>query len=81
MLPTRTDPPPFAIVEEIQSVPCCHKHLSVIRLCHVTGLFHAVTMLWRVLRQEVEGRAVEAKTSVFKAQTECAVNETHAVDA
>ena len=51
------------------------------RLCHVTGLFHAVTMLWRVLRQEVEGRAVEAKTSVFKAQTESAVNETHAVDA
>ena len=81
MLPTKTDLSTFAIVEQIQSVPCCHKHLSLMRLCHVTGLFHVVSTLWRVLRQEVEGRAIEAKTSVFKAQTESAVDETHAVDA
>ena len=81
-LPNRTDESPtFAIVEQIQSVLCCHKHLPVMRLSHVIGLFHAVSRLWRVLRQEVEGRAVEPKASVLAAEAESVADETHAVDA
>ena len=51
------------------------------RLSHVIRMFHAVSTLWLVLRQEVKGRAVEAKTVVLTAEAECAADETHAVDA
>ena len=77
----RIEPPTSGVIEQIQSVLCCHEHLPVMRLCHVIGMLHAVSTLWFVLRQEVEGRAVEAKTVVLAAEAESAVNEAHAVDA
>ena len=51
------------------------------RLSHVIGMLHAVSTLWLVLCEEVQGRAVEAKTVVLAAEAECAADETHAVDA
>ena len=50
-------------------------------LSHVIGMLHAVSTLWLVLCEEVQGRAVEAKTVVLAAEAEGAADETHAIDA